>query len=267
MSGRVLAIAESDSSGGAGIQADIKTVLAFGGYAATAVAGMTAQNTRGIMGFQAADPDFVAQQIRVVLDDMNMDVIKTGLLGNESIINAVSDILDELQDEDYKVVVDPCIVARNGQPLLDMDTIATLKRRLLVRAHVLTPNRREAELLTGMTIKDLDDMRHATEMMLTFGAEAVVLKGGQITGIDVVDLVATEDGDKIFESAVVQNDNTHGAGCTLAAGIAACLAQGQDVFAAVENSLSFLNEAIRNAEEIGQGAGPVNHAYKIQALS
>jgi len=266
MPGRVLTVSESDSSGGSGIQADIKTVLALGGYAMTAIAALTAQNTRGVVGFQTADPEFVSQQMRVVLEDMGTDAIKTGILGNEAIINAVADVLDDVLDKNYPVVVDPAIVARNGEPLMDPHAIATLKRRLLVRATVITPNRKEAEILTGMTIRDLDDMRHAADMLRTVGAEAVVLKGGQINSEMVVDLVATGEGERIFESSMQDVCHTHGAGDTLAAALAVSLSQGLTIFEAMERSLCFLNKSIETAHDYGHGVGPVNHAFEIEAL-
>ncbi len=263
MSGRVLAVAESDSSGGAGIQADIKTILAFGGYASTAVSSVVAQNTNGIVASHIMDSAFVAQQMRVILEDIGTDVIKTGILGNEAIINAVSDVLDEVQHDGYKVLIDPSVVSRTGQSLLDSDTIATLKRRLLVRASVLTPNRWEAELLTGVKIKDLDDMRHATEMMITFGADAVVLKAGQLTGKEVVTLVVSDGIEEVIESPMINTRHTHGAGCTLSAGIAVALAQGSPLLTAVERSLDFLNRAIETAPLYGSGVGPINHAHSV----
>ena len=260
---RILTIAESDSGGGSGIQADIKTIMAFGGYAASAVTSVTAQNSKGVQEYVNIEPSFVVMQMRAVLDDIGADAIKIGLLGGGQMINDVSDVLDELLETKIKVVIDPSIVARDGTVMLDHGTIATLKRRLLVRATVLTPNLREAELLTGMKVHDIDDMKHAADMLRTLGAEAVVLKGGAISGEKVVDLVATSDGETIFESPILRTRHTQGAGATLSTAIAICVAQGMDVPAAVKTGLDYLNRAIETAYGFGQGAGPINHGHVI----
>jgi len=264
MQGRILTVAESDSCGGAGIQADIKTILAMGGYASSAITALTVQNSKGIFGFEAVSPEFVARQMRIVLDDIGTDVIKVGVLQNTAMIDAVGDVLDDMLSREYKVVIDPSMVDRAGKQLLDMEAIAALKRRLLVRATVLVPNRQEAELLTGMEIKDLKDMRHATDMMRSLGADAVVLKGGQITDDVVVDLVATDAGETILESPVQDTPHTLGAGSTFSSGIATALAQGMDIVPAVERALAFLNKSIETAPGFGEGTGPLNHGHAIE---
>ena len=263
MAGRIISVTTSDSSGASGIQADIKTVLAFGGYAATAVTGVAVQDSHGIQNFCPMDASFVAEQMRVVLNDIGADVIKTGILGRESIINSVSDILDEVMEKEYIIVVDPSVVGRDCKPFLSNEAIATLKRRLLVRANVLTPNRKEAEILTGYEIKDLDGMRHVAEMMITFGAEAVFLKGGQFTDSKVVNLLVYSGGEEILESPVFNTKHNMGAGCTLSAGIAVALAEGNSLLTAVERSVDFLNKAIEKTLGYGSGIGPINHAHSI----
>ena len=262
---RILTVAESDSGGGSGIQADIKTIMAFGAYASSAVTSVTAQNSKGVQEYVNIEPSFVAMQMRAVLSDIGADAIKVGLLGGTQMINDVSDVLDELLGRDIKIIVDPSMVARDGLAMLDQETIATLKRRLLVRATVLTPNLREAELLTGMKIHDLDDMKHAADMLRTLGADAVVLKGGAISGDTVIDLVATNQGETLFESPIMRTRHTQGAGATLSTAIAVCLAEGMDIASAVRRSLDYLNRAIETAYGFGQGAGPINHGHIIEA--
>jgi hydroxymethylpyrimidine/phosphomethylpyrimidine kinase len=267
MSGRVLTVAESDSCGASGVQADIKTILALGGYATTALSAVTAQNTNGIEHLHSIDAGFVAQQMRVVLEDIGTDAIKTGVMVNEAIVHAVADVLDEYQNENFPVVIDPSIVARSGEQFMDESAIAVLKRRLFVRATVLTPNSREAELLTGLHIRGIDDMHHAADMMRTLGADSVLLKAGQTVGEKAVYLLATEKEDRIFERPMLKSRHTLGAGCTLASAIAVSLAQKMDIFLAVERALDFMHQAIQHAPGFGTAAGPMNHAFDIERHS
>lgn len=267
MSGRVLTVAESDSCGSMGIQADIKTILAMGGYATTALTAVTSQDTACIKSMQVLSPEFVVEQMRAVIDDIGTDAIKTGILMTEPIINAVADVLDDLQSKNIPVVIDPAIVARNGDKFLNDGAIAALKRRLFIRATVLTPNKKEAELLTGMTIRDLDDMRHATDMMRTLGVETVVLKAGQAVSDKVLYLVATADEERIYERPMLDTGHTLGAGGTLGSAIAISLAQGTTVFQAVERALDFMHQAILHAPGFGGKAGPMNHAFDIERHS
>ena len=267
MSGRVLAVAESDSIGASGIQADIKTVLALGGYATAAITAVTAQNTKGIERLQMLEAAFVAQQMRVVLNDIGTDAFKIGVLVTEDIVNAVGDVLDEYYGKNIPVVVDPSLVARNGSQLMNELAIASVKRRLFLRTTILTPNKREAELLTGMTIRDLDDMRHAADMMRTLGAETVVLKAGQAISDKILYLVATADEERIYERPMLSTPHTLGAGSTLASAIAISLAQKMGVFPAVERALDFIHQAILHAPDFGTEAGPVNHAFDIEKNS
>lgn len=264
MAVRVLTIAESDSSGASGIQADIKTILALGGYATTAITGVTAQNSLGIDEFQMVDPLLVASQMRAVLQDIGTDAVKTGILNNAVAVDAIADVLDAHAARPLPVVVDPSLVSRAGELLVDELTISTIKRRLLVRADVLTPNLREAEYLTGMTLRDIDAMRHAAEMMRTLGADAVVLKCGQALSGTELYLVAAEDEERIYERQQVSTPHTGGAGCTLASAIAVSMAQQMPLFTAVERALDFLNQAILHAPGFGQGCGPMNHAFAIE---
>jgi hydroxymethylpyrimidine/phosphomethylpyrimidine kinase len=266
MAGRILTVAESDSCGASGIQADIKTILALGGYATTAIAAVTAQNTGGVEFLQPMDPCFVAQQMRLVLEDIGTDAIKIGILSSEGIVHAVADVLDEYQDKDIPVVTDPSILARNGERLMDENAITALKRRLYVRASVITPNLKEAEILTGLHIRDIDDMRHVADMMRTLGVETVVLKAGQAFSDKVVYLVARDE-ERIYERPMLDTRHTLGAGCTLSSAIAAGMAQKMDVFAAVERAPDFMHQAMLHAPGYGKDAGPMNHAFDIERHS
>ncbi|MBI1243384.1 MAG: bifunctional hydroxymethylpyrimidine kinase/phosphomethylpyrimidine kinase [Alphaproteobacteria bacterium] len=265
MRGRVLIVAGSDSGGGAGIQADIKTVTALAGYAATAITALTAQDTTGVHGVMPVPPGFIARQMRVVLRDIGADAIKTGMLHDSATIDAVSDVLEaEAGARDVPLVVDPVMYAKGGHPLLQPEAVATLKRRLLVLARVLTPNLPEAEALSGMRIRTLDDMRHAARTMVTLGCQAVLLKGGHMEGDTVVDVLATESGIRNFESQRIASKSTHGTGCTLASAIATGLAQGLDLEIAVARAREYVRRAIETAPGIGKGHGPLNHAHTVR---
>lgn len=267
MPGKVLTIAESDSCGAAGVQADIKTILALGGYATTALSAVVAQSTAGTEHLHALDPKFVAQQMRVVLGNIGADVIKTGFLANGNIVNAVADVLEEDKYRNIPVVVDPAIISRDGEQLMDEQAIATLKRRLFVRTTVLTPNLREAELLTGLRIRDTDDMYHAADMMRTFGVEKIVLKAGPGPEGKVVYLVMTLEEKRIYEHPALDTPNTLGAGATLASAIAVGLTQKIDFFQTVELALDFMHKAILHAPDFGTKTGPVGHTFDINEPS
>ncbi|MCK5555283.1 MAG: bifunctional hydroxymethylpyrimidine kinase/phosphomethylpyrimidine kinase, partial [Alphaproteobacteria bacterium] len=267
MSGRVLAVAESDSCGAAGIQADIKTILALRGYATTTLSAVTAQSTAGIEHLHVLEPEFVTQQMHAVLKDIGADAIKTGFLANKDIVNAVADVLAEDQYKDIPVVVDPAIVARDGRQLLDEQTIAMIKRRLFVRATVLTPNLHETELLTGLRIQEPADLHHAADMMRTFGAEKIVLKAGPCPDGKAVYLVMTLEEKRIYERPMLDTPNTLGAGATLASAIAVGLAQKIDFFQTVELALDFMHKAMLYAPDFGTKTGPISHTFDIKELS
>jgi hydroxymethylpyrimidine/phosphomethylpyrimidine kinase len=262
MHGRVLVIAGSDSGGGAGIQADIKTIAAFGAYAATAITALTAQDTLGVHAVHMVPPDFVGRQIAVVLDDIGADVVKTGMLGDAATIEVVCDRLAR-HAEGVPVVVDPVMVATTGARLLSPGALDTLKRRLLPMAHLITPNLPEAEALAGMPIRDVTAMHHAAVALLTLGVPAVLLKGGHLPGEQVVDLLATEEGIEEFSAPRIVSRHTHGTGCTLASGIAAALAQGLGLRDAVMRARAFVRAAIAAAPGFGAGHGPLNHAVRF----
>jgi hydroxymethylpyrimidine/phosphomethylpyrimidine kinase len=261
--GRVLIAAGSDSGGGAGIQADIKAVTALGGYAATAITALTAQNTRGVFGVVGVAPDFIRQQLEVVLDDIGADCVKTGMLHDAAVIEAVAATL-AAKAPAVPLVVDPVMVAKGGASLLAQEAVATLKRLLLPRATVLTPNLPEAEALTGMRIADPEAMARAGAALRAMGVAAALVKGGHLAGPRLVDVLVTAEGATYFEGERIETRHTHGTGCTLASAIATGLAQGMALRPAVERARAYLLAAIRTAPGIGGGAGPVNHAHTMR---
>jgi hydroxymethylpyrimidine/phosphomethylpyrimidine kinase len=262
--GRVLIVAGSDSGGGAGIQADIKTVTMLGAFAATAITALTAQNTEGVHGVLPIDPAFIRQQMEVVLDDIGADAIKTGMLHDAPVIETVTAVLEERAPL-VPLVLDPVMVAKGGAPLIQTDAIKSLKRRLAPRAAVLTPNLPEAEILCGQKIPDLAAMRVAARALLGLGCRAVLLKGGHLPGDTVHDLLATASGIREWQSKRIDTRHTHGTGCSLASAIAAGLAQGMTVEDAVERARDYVQRAIASAPGFGRGHGPLDHAHPLRA--
>lgn len=261
--GRVLVVAGSDSGGGAGIQADIKTVTVLGGYAATAVTALTAQNTLGVFGVLPVPPELVAEQMRVVLTDIGADAVKTGMLHSAGVIQAVAAVLSELA-AGVPLVVDPVMIAKGGQPLLEPEARAALTELLVSRAAVVTPNAPEAEALTGLSVQSVDDLERAADRLLALGAGAVLIKGGHLPGETVVDLLRTADGAaRRFESPRIATTSTHGTGCTLASAVAAGIAEGLRLEDAAERAHAYVHRAIATAPGLGQGHGPLNHAHPL----
>lgn len=263
MKGRVLIVAGSDSGGGAGIQADIKTVTALGGFAATAITALTAQNTLGVFGVHGVPTDFIRQQMQLVLEDIGTDAVKTGMLHNAAVIETVVRALADFAP-DAPLVVDPVMVAKGGAPLLDPAAADSLRRLLLPRAALITPNAPEAEALSGMPVRSADDMRRAGERLLALGARAALLKGGHLEGDTVQDLLVTPSGEEMFTSPRQHTASTHGTGCTLASGIATGLAQGLPPSEAIGRARAFVQKAIRTAPGFGRGHGPLNHAHTVR---
>ena len=264
MRGRVLIVAGSDSGGGAGIQADIKTVTMLGAFAATAITALTAQNTEGVHGVLPIAPSFIRQQMEVVLDDIGADAIKTGMLHDAAVIETVASVLAE-RAPTIPLVLDPVMVAKGGAPLIEPGAIDALKRRLVPRAAVLTPNLPEAEILCGGAIADVAAMREAAWALLDLGCGAVLLKGGHLDGDTVHDVLATAAGFTEWTSPRIVTRHTHGTGCTLASAIAAGLAQGMAVVAAVERARDYVQRAIATAPGLGRGHGPLDHAHPLRA--
>jgi hydroxymethylpyrimidine/phosphomethylpyrimidine kinase len=262
MRGRVLVIAGSDSGGGAGIQADIKTITALGAFAATAITALTAQNTLGVHGVMAVPADFIRQQIEVVLSDLGADVIKIGMLGDVATIGTVGDALEDLAPN-VPLVLDPVMVAKGGHALLAPQAVDSLRRRLLPLSAVITPNLPEAEALTGLGIRTEADMRVAAAALLAMGAPAVLLKGGHLESDTVIDLLATSDGVETFAAPRIETRHTHGTGCTTASAVAAGLAQGLSLRDAVIRARLYVRAAIGSAPGFGQGHGPLDHGVTV----
>jgi len=266
MQGRVLIVAGSDSGGGAGIQADIKTVTALGGYAMTAITALTAQNTRGVFGVFPVDVGFIRQQIELVATDIGADAVKTGMLASAEVIDVVADALAEFA-AGVPIVIDPVMVAKGGSELLRADAVASLRRRLLPMAAVLTPNLPEAEALTGQKIRSVDDMIRAGEALCQAGAAAALVKGGHREGVEVTDVLVADGTVELFTGPRIDTTSTHGTGCTLASAIATGIAQKLPLKEAVARARAYVLEAIRTAPGFGHGHGPLNHAHTVQPFS
>ncbi|MFT5486274.1 MAG: hydroxymethylpyrimidine/phosphomethylpyrimidine kinase [Paracoccaceae bacterium] len=264
MKGRVLIVAGSDSGGGAGIQADIKSVTALGGFAATAITALTAQNTLGVHDVFPVDIDFIQKQMRVVLDDIGADSLKTGMLHSAEVIEAVCAVVDD-EATDIPLVVDPVMVAKGGASLLDGDSVATLRDRLLPLARVITPNIPEAEEILGErgSISTVGDMKHAAEALKAMGAGAVLVKGGHMEGDALSDVLLDDDGFHIFETQRIDTAHTHGTGCTLASAIATGIAQGMSLPDAVGRAQAYVVAAIKGAPGYGGGHGPIDHGHTV----
>jgi hydroxymethylpyrimidine/phosphomethylpyrimidine kinase len=263
MNGRVLIVAGSDSGGGAGIQGDLKTVTALGGYAATAITALTAQNTQGVFGILGLEPAFIAQQMRLVLEDIGADCIKTGMLHNRAVIETVVTVLEE-QASAIPLVVDPVMFAKGGAALLDPTACDTLIARLIPKAMVLTPNTEEAAALSGIAITDPTAMEAAAQRLLAQGPRAVLIKGGHLTGETVTNLLVSQQGAERFVTPRLLSGHTHGTGCTLASAVATGLAQDLPLKTAVSRALAYVYEAIRTAPGLGKGCGPLNHGHTVR---
>ena len=262
MKGRVLICAGSDSGGGAGIQADIKTVTAMGGFASTAVTALTAQNTMGVSSIFEVPIKFLLEQIRVVLSDLGADCIKTGMLHNVGVIEAISEALEKGGNEKY-LVVDPVMVAKGGHKLLELSALDALKSYMIARADLLTPNIPEAELLTGSEVNNIDTMRRAAHVILEMGSKAVLLKGGHLKGETLTDILVTKDNEKIYSGPRLLTKHTHGTGCSMASAVATGVAQGNTLEMAVERAREYVFTAIKTAPQFGKGHGPLNHAHTV----
>ena len=260
--GRVLIVAGSDSGGGAGIQADIKAVTMLGGYAMTAVTAITVQDTKGVHGVWPVPLEAVIGQMKVTLADIGADAIKTGMLGNAALVEAVAECLAE-HAQLIPRVIDPVMIATSGDRLVDPKGVEAIRSELVPRARLVTPNAPEAEVLTGKAVESVDGQRRAAERLLELGAHGALVKGGHIGGPIVTDVLQTTTGEWIFESPRLDTKSTHGTGCTLASAIAALLAQGASVPEAVEQGRDYLMGAIRNAKGFGHGSGPVHHGWML----
>ena len=255
-----LTIAGSDSSGGAGIQADIKTMTANGVFAMSAITALTAQNTTGVAGIMEASPEFLKQQIDCIFTDIRPDAVKIGMVSSAELIIAIAEKLAEYQAEN--IVVDPVMVATSGAKLISDDAIDTLKERLLPMADILTPNIPESEVLSGMEIRTEEDMIKAAEKISENYHCAVLLKGGHQLN-DANDLLYRKGSYRWFYGKRIDNPNTHGTGCTLSSAIASNLAKGFDMDTSVERAKAYISGALGAMLDLGKGSGPMNHAFDI----
>ncbi|HEX2025824.1 MAG TPA: bifunctional hydroxymethylpyrimidine kinase/phosphomethylpyrimidine kinase [Actinomycetota bacterium] len=254
---RALTIAGSDSGGGAGIQADLKTFHALGVWGMSAVTAVTVQNTKGVSGYEALSPTVVGDQVRAVVGDIGVDAAKTGMLASAAIIDAVAEAVGETGVPN--LVVDPVSVSKHGHPLLDEDAADALRTRIVPLATLVTPNLPEAALLTGRPVRTEEDMERAGQALLELGAAAALVKGGHLEGSDrAVDLLVTAEGVEPIAAERIETPHTHGTGCVLSSAIAAHLALGAGLVDAVRAGKVFVTEAIRTHLEIGEGIGPVN---------
>jgi hydroxymethylpyrimidine/phosphomethylpyrimidine kinase len=260
-----LTIAGSDSGGGAGIQADLKTFAALGVHGATAITSITAQNTRGVTAVVDLDAEMIRKQIRAVAEDIGINAGKTGMLHTEEIIKTVA---SEVSNYQFPLVIDPVMIAKSGAPLLKPEAMTTLKTHLLQKATIVTPNRFEAEKLVSRTIANLNDAKTAAKEISKMGPEAVVVKGGHLDEGDALDVLYYREKFKVFRASRLNVKTTHGTGCSFSAAIAAQLAKGDNIPTAVETAKRFVTLAIKFGLDIGKGYGPVNpmaHLYRESA--
>jgi hydroxymethylpyrimidine/phosphomethylpyrimidine kinase len=256
---RALSIAGSDSGGGAGIQADLKTFQALGVWGMTAVTAVTVQNTKGVTGYQEVAPDKVAEQVRAVVTDIGVDAAKTGMLASAGIIDAVAETIEDIGLPN--LVVDPVSMSKHGHPLLTDDAVDALRSRMLPLATLVTPNLPEAALLAGFPVVSREDMERAGWRILDLGPGAVLVKGGHLEGEDATDLLLRPEGIEVVRGERIETPHTHGTGCVLSAAIASHLALGANLLEAVARGKAFVTEAIRRHLEIGEGIGPVNPGW------
>lgn len=262
MKGRVLIIAGSDPSGGAGIQADIKTVTALGGYAATAITALTVQNTLGVSAVHPVEPAIIAAQIDAVMSDIGADAIKIGMIGDVETATVIEKALSD--HSDIPVVLDPVLIATSGDALAADGVAAFIRDRLTARAAIITPNIDEAAALTGMEITDRAAMIAAGDALVVLGAGAALIKGGHLSGDAVEDALVSKSGSRIFSNPRLQTMSTHGTGCTLASAIATGLAQGLPMQTAVKRAIDYVHKAIKTAPGYGGGHGPLNHGHPFE---
>lgn len=259
---RILVIAGSDSGGGAGIQADIKTITMLGGFAMTAVTAITVQNTLSVSEVHPVPVAIITSQMRAVLDDLGADAFKTGMLHSSEVIDAVAAII---KTANIPAIIDPVMVATSGSRLLETDAVDSLKNKLLPLATLVTPNIPEAEILAEQSISGRDDMVRAARHIKQFGPKAVLIKGGHLPDEVVSDLLYIDESYyHWFESARIHSTSTHGTGCTLASAIVTYTASGVTLYQSVERARAFVQQAIATAPGFGQGHGPLNHMHLLK---
>ena len=258
---KVLIIAGSDSSGGAGIQADIKTVTALGSYAMTAITAVTIQNTTGVKSIVSISPKEISKQIEFTSSDIKPDAIKIGMLHSNEVVLAVIKSIKKIKIS--KIVLDPVMVAKGGAKLIDNKAISTIKNKLLKKVYLITPNIPEAEILTKSKINSIDEMIIAAHKLLNLGAKNVLLKGGHLKSKKMYDILVNKKEVKIFENKKYTTKNTHGTGCTLSSAITTYLSCGKLLKKSCYLSIKYVNQAIGSNLKYGKGQGPVNHLNSI----
>ena len=258
---KILIIAGSDSSGGAGIQADIKTVTSLGSYAMTAITAVTAQNTNGVKKVYPIKPKDIKEQIIYTCNDIKPDVIKIGMLHSTKVILSVKEALKKIKAS--RVVLDPVMVAKGGAQLINKSAIKTLRNKLIKEAYLITPNIPETEVLTKMKIKGISDMIQAANILLKFGVKNVLIKGGHSKSNLLVDILLNRKELKIFKNKRIITKNTHGTGCTLSSAIATFLSCGKPIKKSCELGIKYVNQSIKTNPKYGKGHGPVNHLNSI----
>jgi hydroxymethylpyrimidine/phosphomethylpyrimidine kinase len=258
---KVLIIAGSDSSGGAGIQADIKTVTSLGSYAMTAVTAVTAQNTTGVKSIVEINPKEISNQIEFSANDIRPETIKIGMLHSKQVIHAVIKSLKKIKVK--KIVLDPVMIAKGGTRLINNVAITYIKKNLMKKTLLITPNIPEAEILTGTKIQSTDDMIKAGKILISLGAKNVLIKGGHLKSKQMNDILLNNKIIRVFKSKKYNTKNTHGTGCTLSSAIATYLSCGKDLIKSCELGIKYVNEAIKSNLNLGKGNGPINHLNSI----
>ena len=259
---KILIIAGSDSSGGAGIQADIKTVTALGSYAMTAITAVTSQNTTGVSSVFPIDPKEIENQIFFTTKDLRPDAIKIGMLHSAKVINSVIKALNKVKIN--KIVLDPVMVAKGGFKLINKKAIITIKKRLIKKVFLITPNIPEAEVLTNLKIKNIDDMIEAAKILNRSGVKNILIKGGHRDSKIMSDVLLNNKNLKVFKNKKIFTKNTHGTGCTLSTAIATFLACGKNLNKSCELGIKYVNQSIRSNLNFGKGHGPINHLSTIK---
>ena len=263
----VLSIAGSDSGGGAGIQADLKTISALGCYGTTAITAVTVQNTLGVSAIHPIPVEFVKAQIRAVMDDLKPATIKIGMVYNAELALVIAEALSDYPG--VPVIFDPVMAATSGHLLIEDDTVATLKNLFFRLTEIVTPNLDEASILADMEVKTIGDMKEAAFRIMKYGCNAVLVKGGHLKGPDLFDVYLNKNGDeRIYRSAAIDSINTHGTGCSLSSAIASFMALGNDLNTSISKSKIYIQMAIEHGKDVktGQGHGPLNHFFDPQKL-
>ena len=254
---KILVIAGSDSSGGAGIQADVKTITSLGSYAMTAITAITSQNTTGVKSILPVPDKEISKQIEFTVKDIKPDAIKIGMLHSEKTIKAVMDSLNKIKVK--KIILDPVMVSTSGHKLINKKCINFIKYNLIKNVTLITPNIPESEILTNIKIKDINDMKLASKKLLKMGAKNVLIKGGHLKTDEIVDIFLNKNSLKLFKNKKIKSNNTHGTGCTLSSAIATYYSCGKELKKSCYLAIKYVNDAIISAPNYGKGNGPINH--------